>query len=156
LRFYTKEECEKWLHNRDRNLPDRTGENVQRFGYPTKPHMFFTIARWIATNLSYRQPVLLWISEWGIWPSSENWQLYYRVRDSYRDHRLLDEAPGHLFLGYESEDLATMIEIAMLNGWGGYVLTEANRTNVFFSHDEYLDFFGIDEGQVDEVRKLVE
>jgi hypothetical protein len=43
----------------------------------------------------------------------------------------------------------------MLNGWGGYVLTEANYGNVFFSHDEYLDFFGIDESQADEVRIFV-
>jgi hypothetical protein len=148
-------ECEKWLQDRDRNLPDRTGENFQRVGYPTKPHMVFMVARWISTNLSYRRPVLLWISEWGIWPSSENWQLYYRVRESYGDNRLLHEAPGHLFLEYESEDLASMIEIAMLNGWGGYVLTEANYANVFFSHDEYVDFFGIDESQADEVRKFV-
>jgi hypothetical protein len=28
-----------------------------------------------------------------------------------------------------------------LNGWGGYILTEANYVNVFFSHDEYMDFF---------------
>jgi hypothetical protein len=26
-------------------------------------------------------------------------------------------------------------------GWGGYVLAEANYVNVFFSHDEYIDSF---------------
>jgi hypothetical protein len=30
----------------------------------------------------------------------------------------------------------------MLNGWGGYVLTGANYVNAFFSHDEYIRFFG--------------
>jgi hypothetical protein len=155
LRFYTKEECEKWLKDRGRHFPDRTGAAVQRVGYPTKPHMVFVIARWIASNLSYRQPVLLWISEWGIWPSSENWQLYYRVRESYGDNRLLNEAPGHLFLECESEDLASMIEIAMLNGWGGYILTEASYASVFFSHDEYVDFLGMNEGQTEELRKLL-
>jgi hypothetical protein len=34
-------------------------------------------SRWIAENLQYRQPVLLWITEWGIWSGSENWHLYH-------------------------------------------------------------------------------
>ncbi len=29
----------------------------------------------------------------------------------------------------------------MLNGWGGYSLTQADYVNAFFSHDEYIDFF---------------
>jgi hypothetical protein len=86
-------------------------------------------------------PTLLLITEWSIWSSSENWHLYYRLRQSYGDRMLLHEKPGHLFLEHEAEDLASFLQIAMLNGWGGYVLTHANYMNAFFSHDEYLDFF---------------
>ena len=75
----------------------------------------FAIARWIANSLTYRRPTLVWIPEWGIWESSENLHLYYRLRNSYGDLRLLHEAPGHLFLGHESEDLASFLQIAMLN-----------------------------------------
>jgi hypothetical protein len=36
-----------------------------------------------------------------------------------------------------------------LNGWGGYILTQANYVNAFFSHDEYIDFFAaLDENLV--------
>ena len=73
---------------------------------------------------------------WGIWPSSENWHLYYRLRQSYGDYRLLEETPGHLFLKHESEDLASFLQLAILNGWGRYLLAEADYVNVFFSHDE--------------------
>ena len=31
----------------------------------------------------------------------------------------------------------------MLKVWGGYVLTQANYVNAFFSHDEYIDFFAM-------------
>jgi hypothetical protein len=153
MRLYSKEECEDWLKGRERQLPDKVGAVVHRLGYPTEPHRVFGIAHWIASNLCYREPALLWISEWGIWPSTENWHLYYRLRQSYGDHRLLHEAPGHLFMNYELEDLATMLEVAMLNGWGGYVLTQANYVNVFFSHDEYVDFLAKDEVLLAEVRK---
>ncbi len=57
------------------------------------------------------------------------------------EQRLLHEAPGHLFLGHESEDLASFMQVAMLNGWGGYLLTQANYVNAFFSHDGFIDFF---------------
>lgn len=88
---------------------------------------------------------LLWITEWGIWPSSENWHLYYKLRQSYGDARLIDEAPGHLFLANEAEDLASFLQIAMLNGWDGFVLTDANYVNASFSHDEYIDLFAENE-----------
>ena len=46
-----------------------------------------------------------------------------------------------MFQEHEAEDLASFVQLAMLNGWGGYILTHANYVNVFFSHDEYIDFF---------------
>ena len=115
--------------------------HVERIEYPPEPYRIFFVAHWIAAELTHRRPTLLFITEWGIWPSSENWHLYYKLRQTYGDWRLLEEAPGHLFLEHEAEDLATFLQIAMLNGWGGYVLTQANYVNAFFSHDEYIDFF---------------
>ena len=97
-------------------------------------------------------PILLWITEWGIWQSSENLHLYYKIRQAYGDHRLLNEAPGHLFLAHETEDLASFLQIAMLNGWGGYVLTVAGYVDAFFSHDEYIDFFAKEVSFLEEVR----
>ena len=157
MRFYTKEECEGWLRGRERSRPDELPElSVERISYPPEPHKFFYFAHWIATSLTYRMPTLLWVTEWGIWPSTENWHLYYKLRNSYRDRRLLHEAPGHLFLEHEAEDLASFLQMAMLNGWGGYVLTQANYVNAFFSHDEYIDFFAKpDVGGLAEVREAL-
>jgi hypothetical protein len=57
-----------------------------------------------------------------------------------------------MFLGYESEDLSTFLQFAMLSGWGGYLVTEANYVNVFFSHDEYMDFFTSTPENLSELR----
>lgn len=143
MRFKTKEECEEWLSERQRQKPDVTTDlRVERIEYPSEAYRFFFFAHWIATELTYRKPTLLFITEWGIWPSSENWHLYYKLRQAYGDDRLLHEAPGHLFLEHEAEDFSSFLQLSLLNGWGGYVLTEANYVNAFFSHDEYIDFFG--------------
>jgi hypothetical protein len=156
LRFYTQQECEEWLSGRRRRKPDAVLElRRERIRYPAEPHRVFFVAHWIATSLTYRMPALLWITEWGIWPSSENWHLYYKLRQAYQDQRLLHEAPGHLFLEYEGEDLASFLELAMLNGWGGYLLTQADYVNAFFSHDEFVDFFAGRDENLAEVRKVL-
>jgi hypothetical protein len=142
LRFYTKEESDKWLSERQRCKPDQVeGLSVKRMEYPPEPHRFFFVAHCIASQFTFRRPALLLITEWGIWPSCENWHLYYKLRHSYSDSRLLQDAPGHLFLEHEVEDLASFLQVSMLNGWGGYVLTEADYVNAFFSHDEFIHFF---------------
>jgi hypothetical protein len=142
LRFYTNEESDKWLSDRQRRKPDlMEGVSVERMEYPSEPHRFFSVAHCMASQLTFRRPVLLLITEWGIWPSCENWHLYYKLRHSCGDSRLLQDAPGHLFSEHEVEDLASFLQVSMLNGWGGYVLTEMDHVNAFFSHDEYIDFF---------------
>jgi hypothetical protein len=142
MRFYTQQQCEEWLSQRKRVRPDQVEPlHTERFTYPREAYRFFPIASVIAQSIMYRRPTLMWVTEWGIWHSSENWQLYYKLRQTYGDFQLLQDAPGHLFLEYESEDLGTFLQLAMLNGWGGYVLTDADYVNAFFSHDEYMDFF---------------
>jgi hypothetical protein len=153
VRFYTRQESDDWLSGRQRQLPRETAESGYTVGYPTGTYRLNYVARWIATSLTFRDPAWLLITEWGIWPSSENWHLYYKLRHSYGDHRLLHEAPGHLFLAHEAEDLATFLQTAMLNGWGGYVLTGANYVNLFFSHDEYIVFYADKDDNLSGVRE---
>jgi hypothetical protein len=95
-----------------------------------------TIASWVQRpGLSH---CLLWYTEWGIWPSSENLHLYYRLRSSYGDLRELHEAPGHLFLGHEIADLTTFVDLAIRFGWGGWLLPCPTHTRIFISHDEWI------------------
>lgn len=152
--FYTEQECERWLEERARTKPDLTPQvHSLRFDCPKEPHGIYVTASWINQTLSYRQPTLLWITEWGNWSSTENWHLNYKLRQCYGDLRLLQETPGHLFLEHEAEDLASFIQVAMSNGRGGYILTHANYVNAFFSHDECIDFFAILEPNLFDVRQ---
>jgi hypothetical protein len=154
MRFYTETECEDWLSSRGRQKPGLGGKPIHFNGrYPSEPGRLRFVAHWIATSITHRMPALLWITEWSIWPSSENWHLYYKLRQSYSDGRLLHEAPGHYFLEHEAEDLASFLQLAMLNGWGGYVLTQADYVNAFFSHDEFFDFFSDHSKNLDDVRE---
>jgi hypothetical protein len=42
-----------------------------------------------------------------------------------------------------------------MNGWGGYLLTEADYVNAFFSHDEYMDFYSENSGLLAEVEEAL-
>jgi hypothetical protein len=42
-----------------------------------------------------------------------------------------------------------------LNGWGGYLLTQTGYANLFFSHDEYIDFYSNNQGIIDDIRKAL-
>ncbi len=76
MRFYTPDECKAWLTGRERSKPEEVEGCLHlRISYPREPYRMFYIAHWIATELACRMPTLLWVTEWGIWPSSENWHL---------------------------------------------------------------------------------
>jgi len=58
-------------------------------------------------------------------------------------------------MDYEAADLASFIQLAMLNGWDGYILTEANYVNAFFSRDEYIELMAKCEENLNEVREAL-
>jgi hypothetical protein len=155
LRFYTEAECDSWLQGHQRQKPvERPGLSRERFPFPTTSGRIRFLSHWMATSLPYQSPALLWITQWSIWPSSENWHLYYRLRQSYDDHRLLEEAPGHLFLKHEGEDLASFLQIAIQHAWEGYLITELDYVSVFFSHDEYIEFYAELDSNLSDVREV--
>lgn len=154
MRLYTNHECEQWMRDRERKKPDElAGFHREHILQPREPYRVYGLAQVVATSITYRQPALLWITAWGLWPSSENWHLYYKLRESYGDRRLLDEAPGHLFLEHEAEDLASFLQLAMLSGWDAYLLTHADYVNAFLSHNEYIELFAQLDDNLRSVRK---
>ena len=153
MRFYTDEECEDWLKGCGLVKPDCGEKSAAiRLSFPKDIAGTFRWANWIAANLTFGVPCLLWIREWDIFPSTENLHLYYSLRHAAHDYRLLHEAPGHLFLNYETSTMTSFLQIAMLNGWGGYAFNQNGYVALFFSHDEYFDFYATDSALVEKIR----
>lgn len=114
------------------------------------------LSRFIATSLEPYEECLLWVTTWGVWGSSENLHMFYKLRESYGERRLLNDVPGHLFLGYEAADLATYIQLAIIFGWDFHLLHApgyANKPTGFVSHDEFMEFYFEDEKAADEMKK---
>jgi hypothetical protein len=152
MRFFTRQECEAWRSSRARSKPEeKPGVLSYRLKYPNRPYRVYYIAKWISLNLLQEMPALLEVTEWGIFPGIDNEHLYYRLRESYHDYRLLHEAPGHFFLSHETDALASFLQLAILNGWGGYVLAQADQVNLFFSHDEVIGFYSTEQAELNRI-----
>jgi hypothetical protein len=163
VRFLSRDESVDWASGREVqipkgwNTPDREAEHLRRvrFLFPQTPGQVTWLCRFISQCLSPRAECLLWVTEWGVWPSSENWHLYYRLRQSYHDHRPLHEAPGHLFLDYEEPDLISYLQLGILNGWDMHLLPAlkyggADTARAFISHDEWIVLAHREQSTVDE------
>jgi hypothetical protein len=154
MRFYTQEECEAWIKNRHLQLP-KAGPGIQQEELHfegQEPGRILHLAWWIAKNMPCRDEALFWVTDPTISDSSVNWHLYYRLRQSYGDNRLWYEAPGHLFLGHETEDLATFLYLAFLSFWDGYLLTAAGYVHASFDHHSYVQFYSDVETNLEDVR----
>lgn len=99
----------------------------------------FAIAAKLTSFLGIFTTCLVWVTEYGIWPSSENRHLYYRVRSSYGDLRELRDAPGHHYYWHEIHDLMTLVDLMIQFGWGGHVLASSGA--MYISHDGWVRVF---------------
>src|SRR5690349_18036823 len=81
---------------------------------------------------------LVWMDDPTKW-SGRNDHLYYRLRQSYGDYRLLAEAPCHLFHAYEETDLISFVQVAIQNLWDIHVVTDLDYGRLFISHNEWLN-----------------
>ncbi len=80
--------------------------------------------------------VLLWITEWGVWPSGERLHMFKRFLASYGEDRQLDDVPAFVFGANEREDLISFAAFAILFLWDCHVLTSDGEAWLFLSHDE--------------------
>lgn len=160
MRFWTSDECRNWCSSGivrldDKGMPLRpsTERNQARVNLPQPFSRLNWICRFLEGSLQPRDACLLWVTDWGIW--DENLHLYYRLRQSYGDLRLLKEAPGHYFLSHEGPDLSSFLEVAILCGWDVHLLPQAGYARAFVSHDEYVEYAS-DDANSALVSKFVE
>jgi hypothetical protein len=98
----------------------------------------YAIACKIADWFGPFETAYLMVSETGIWPSSENLHLYYKVRDAYGEKRTVGETPGHVFLKHERADLVTFLDLVVQFGWGAVLFKYPPTASMVISHDEWM------------------
>jgi hypothetical protein len=146
VRFWTLEEAKRWVP-----AIDFGPQPLEHAGCPERP---FHLRADFGALPSTRLPAILtgavdaigqceW---WLLWMDAGpaqweggNTHLYYRLRQSYEDFRLLHEAPCHLFYRHEWPDLLTFLQVGVLNLWNIHVVTDRDRGRLFVSRSEWLN-----------------
>jgi hypothetical protein len=154
VQFLTAQGCKEWLagHGKpelaDRPRP-REDELSIEGSIPTVPGLV-PFCRIFEHVLQPYDTLLLWVTARDIW--SENLHMYYRLRESYGDRRLLPDAPGHLFLEYEAEDARTFLQVCLANGWDAHLFPFPDYGRGFVSHDEYWEASFTSKEQLEDAR----
>lgn len=157
--FKTKSESREWAQALGFKPHDFEGEGPAQYASPTSIRLFIEeqrpasviVARQVVSWLGPFWSCLFWVNQYGIWHYQENLHLYYKLRTSYGDLRHLHDAPGHLFLDYETSDLVTFVDLAIQFGWGGHLLSTPLLAYVFISHDGWV--LVQSETQIDRIKR---
>jgi len=163
MRLYTPVECARWCEFMGIGLDERRKPTRElgkkhrlRFGFPRS----FTQSLWFSRRIEHalrpRQSCMLWVTGYGVFPSNENEHLYYRLRQSYGDLRLLHEAPGHLCLAHEEADVVTLLHLCVLSGWDVHLIPTGGDARAFVCHDEWAEIGFDAPGQMEETRRALE
>lgn len=153
MRFLAVNECWEWcrahgvaLDAQDRPVFDPTLAHRARLTYVEEPGHGVAVRpevlAAIQDALGRWDECLLWVTLWGVWPSTENWPVYYGLRGNLGERRSLDEAPGHLGASAgDRQQLAAFLRLILNHAWEGYVFAARGAetyTRAFISHDEWV------------------
>ena len=90
---------------------------------------------------------LVWIREWGIWPSGEDWPTFYAWRGARQERRSIEKAPGHRFEPEERTQLVELVTLVMENAWDADLLCSvsgrADVVRAHVCHDEWFEIRGL-------------
>ena len=104
------------------------------------------VARRCVSALDAWDETLLWITGWGVWPSSEDWPTYYAARGGKGERRSLDVTPGHLFHGRERGACEAFLAVVLANGWDAHLLAAMEGSvhrRAFVSHDQWVQVISV-------------
>jgi hypothetical protein len=136
-------EAKHWLSQR--GLLDASGNlafsrfvRVIRFSIPADSGRKTALSRQIVSLFSADEEALLWINEFGIWPSSEDRNLFKHFRESLGEASSLQNKPAHIFRRSELDDVASLLGMVLFFFWGAVMYSPARGLLVEISHDEYV------------------
>ena len=178
MQFLSVEQCRAWASQRGHRVNVAFGHPVAseltpslRFAIPQDAGARVALARLLWEEAGDGAPeALLWITDWGVWPSGEHPPLVEAARRGLGAERALADSPGHLVHAGEDEEGLSVLVLAVLFLWDCWLLSAAQRPAVFVSHDEYgviaghadvaglrcrLEAFGIAELAVKSVERPV-
>ena len=146
MQFLTEQECRSWADTR--RLPlgespwsvlaDAPPFSVRYFSIPQDAGARVCVVRDLWQRIgSGKAETLLWVTTWGVWPSSEHMPLALGLRRGLGESRHVKDAPGCLARLGQDDDALSVLVVAVLFLWDCWMLAGDGKTAAFLSHDEW-------------------
>jgi len=139
----SKVEAQDWCRSRSIHLndrgtpqPDFTDEQGFDFRIPIDTGGRIALSDILFRGLPSEQDTMIWITDWGIWPSGERMHVFDRFRFSYGLDKPLVDIPAFIHRASEREDALSFFTFPILFLYDCHVLSESGDTWIFISHDE--------------------
>jgi hypothetical protein len=135
----TADESSEWLRSHGYIAPYESGFAFHReVKTPLDSGQKCALAKCILRWLPADGECILLITAWGIWPSSENRELFERVRASLGETRTIVELPGQVLPLENKGVLECLLDVCFYNFWDIVFADARHRWLIRFSHDEYI------------------
>jgi hypothetical protein len=152
MQIINRDETKLWLSNRELldskeliKLSDYHG--FQSYIIPNDSGKKTALARIITELFAQEYEALLWIDEYGIWPSSENRNLFDGFRRSLGENRQLQDKPGHIFSKHDLVSISSLLSLILYFCWGAVIVSTDKNILIRISHDEILKIYLKSEGE---------
>jgi hypothetical protein len=103
------------------------------------------ISRTVASFFDTEDESLLWIDEYGIWKSCEDWILFDGFRQFLGEGSPLYEKPGHIFSRKDLDSVCSLLAMTLYFCWGAVIVKADKSLVIRISHDEILDIYITEE-----------
>ncbi|WP_353069381.1 hypothetical protein RBB75_02260 [Tunturibacter empetritectus] len=79
------------------------------------------------------------ITDWNVWPSSTNMDLFYAYRRYLGEQRFLNDAHFHIFTSSEANEFRNILHLSLISLFDIAGASTTTDFHFFASHDEYID-----------------
>jgi hypothetical protein len=79
------------------------------------------------------------ITDWAVWPSSQNMDLFNSYRRYLGEPRLLIDAHFHVFTALEANELRNILHLGLISLFDVAGASTTTDFRFYASHDEYID-----------------
>ena len=79
------------------------------------------------------------ITDWAVWPSIQNMDLFYAYRRSLGEERRLIDAHFHVFAAHEANAMRNLLHLALISLFDAAGASTTSEFKFYASHDEWIE-----------------
>ena len=149
VRFLSVAEAESWCRQngiplgvRRPDLSTTTKGATLRFSIPSDAGARVALSKMLYPSVWQKESeVLVWTTDWSVWPSGEHMPLLTRFRRGFAEDRTIEEAPAQVIDAESVEDGESFVVLNCLFLWDCWILSASGEYGVFLCHDEWGEVY---------------